>query len=62
MERAMSEFEFDRVMEAVRAAIGGSIEDSLAALLAPGETPKFTNDNVSPAWQMATLSEGGHVA
>jgi hypothetical protein len=59
MERAMSELEFDRVMDAVRMAIVlVPIEDSLARSRIVAEPPKAINDNVGPAWPMIPFPEG----
>ena len=58
MERAMSEIEFERVMEAVRMAIVLPIEDSMARSLVAAEPPKATNDNVGPSWPIIPFPDG----
>jgi hypothetical protein len=62
MEHAMSEIEFDRVMEAVWTAIVLPVEDALARSLIAGEPPKATNDNVGPPWPIIPFPEGACVS
>jgi hypothetical protein len=62
MECAMSEIEFDRMMEAVRMAIVLPVEDSLARSLISAGPPKATNDNVGPPWPIIPFPEGACVS
>jgi hypothetical protein len=62
MEHAMSEIEFDRVMEAVWTAIVLPVEDSMARSLISAGPPKATNDNVGPAWPIIPFPEGSCVS
>lgn len=63
MERAMSEIEFDRMMDAVRTAIVlAPVEDVLAASLVAGRPPKATNDNAGPPWPVIPFPEGSCVS
>jgi hypothetical protein len=63
MERAMSEIEFERVMEAVRMAIVLPVEDSLARSLVAAGPLKATNDNVGPPpWPIIPFPEGSCVS
>jgi hypothetical protein len=62
MERAMSEIEFERVMDAVRTAIVlVPVEEIRARSLVSGEPPQATNDNIRP-WPMIPFPEGVYVA
>jgi hypothetical protein len=63
MERAMSETEFDQVMEAVRTAIVlVPVEDALARSLISAGLPEATNDNVGPPWPIIPFPEGSCVS
>jgi hypothetical protein len=62
MECAMSEIEFEQVMEAVRTAIVLPIEDSLARSLISARPPKATNDNAGPLWPIIPFPEGSCVS
>jgi hypothetical protein len=62
MERAMSEIEFERVMEAVRMAIVLPVEDSLARSLVAAGPPKATNDNTGRPWPIIPFPEGSCVS
>jgi hypothetical protein len=63
MERAMSEIEFDQVMDAVRTAIVlVPVEDALARSLISAEPPKATNDNAGPPWLITRFPEGSYVS
>jgi hypothetical protein len=63
MERAMSEIEFDRMMDAVRTAIVlVPIEDSPARSLVAAGPPKATNDNVGPPWPIVPFPDGSCVS
>jgi len=63
MERAMSEIEFERVMEAVRMAVVLPVEDSMARALIAAGPPKATNDNVGPPpWPIIPFPEGSCVS
>ncbi|MEP6841128.1 MAG: hypothetical protein ABJA75_23970, partial [Bradyrhizobium sp.] len=62
LERAMSEVEFDQVMDAVRTAVMlAPVEDSLARSLVSGEPPKATNDNIGRPWPIIPFPEGAFV-
>jgi hypothetical protein len=62
MERAMSEVEFDRVMDAVRSAIVlMPVEDSLARSRASAAPAKAANDNIAPSWPIVPFPEGSCV-
>jgi hypothetical protein len=62
MERAMSEIEFERVMEAVWTAIVLPVEDSLARSLVAAGPPNATNDNAGPPWPIVPFPEGACVS
>jgi hypothetical protein len=62
MERAMSEIEFERVMEAVWTAIVLPVEDSLASSLIAAGPPIATNDNAGPPWPIVPFPEGACVS
>jgi hypothetical protein len=59
MECAMSEIEFDQMMDAVRTAIVlVPMEDALARSLIAAGPPRATNDNVGPPWPIIPFPEG----
>jgi hypothetical protein len=62
MECAMSETEFERVMEAVRTVIVLPVEDSMARSLISAGLPKATNDNAGPPWRIIPFPEGSCVS
>jgi hypothetical protein len=62
MERAMSEIEYERVMEAVWTAIVLPVEDSLASSLISAGPPIATNDNAGPPWRIVPFPEGACVS
>jgi hypothetical protein len=62
VERAMSEVEFEQLLDAVRAAIAPAPQqDFLASLPKSGQPSKPSNDN-GLAWPMIPFPEGWYAA
>lgn len=68
MERAMSETDFEQMIDAVRHAVmpapvkNSPMEDSLAGLPPFEQRPKAANDNFGRVWPIIPFPEGWHFA
>jgi hypothetical protein len=63
MERAMSEIEFERIMDAVQNAVMlVPVQDALAGFSTFEERPKAANDNFNHLWPIIPFPEGWHFA